>query len=60
MIHQLVLQLAGGGLKSFAVDKARAAAIRDAEDCLTSGAAVSAVLRDRGGLTVWTGTKALA
>ena len=60
MIYQLVLQLAGGGLKSFAVDKECAAAIRDAEDCLSSGEAVSAVLQDRGGLSVWSGTKALA
>lgn len=42
-------------MKSFAVDKDRAAAIRDAEACL-----ISAVLRDRGGLLVWSGTKTLA
>jgi hypothetical protein len=45
---------------SYAVDKECAAAIRDAEDCLSSGEAISAVLRDRGGLSVWSGTKALA
>ena len=52
MIHQLVLQIAGGGLKSFSIE-GRDAAISRAEEALLQGEAASATVRDRGGLQVW-------
>lgn len=57
MIHQLVLQIAGGGLKSFSIE-GREAAISRAEEALLQGEAASAIVRDRGGVQVWPGTKA--
>jgi hypothetical protein len=55
VIHQLVLQIAGGGLRSFSIE-GRDAAILRAEEALLQGEAVSAVVRDRGGVQVWPGT----
>ena len=52
MIHQLVLRIAGGGLKSFSIE-GREAAILRAEEALLQGEAASAVVRDRGGVQVW-------
>jgi hypothetical protein len=54
VIHQLVLQIAGGGLRSFSIE-GRDAAILRAEEALLQGEAVSAVVRDRGGVQVWPG-----
>jgi hypothetical protein len=52
VIHQLVLRIAGGGLKSFSIE-GRDAAILRAEAALLQGEAASAVVRDRGGVQVW-------
>ena len=57
MIHQLVLRIAGGGLKSFSIE-GRDAAILRAEAALLQGEAASAVVRDRGGVQVWPGSSA--
>jgi hypothetical protein len=52
VIHQLVLRIAGGGLKIFSIE-GRDAAILRAEAALLQGEAASAVVRDRGGVQVW-------
>jgi hypothetical protein len=57
VIHQLVLRIAGGGLKSFSIE-GRGAAILRAEEALLQGEAASAVVRDRGGVQVWPATTA--
>ena len=57
MIYQVVLQLTGGGLKVFAVAEAQAAAIQQVKAFLGAESAVSAVVRDKYGKLVWSGSE---
>jgi hypothetical protein len=55
LIYQVVFKMANGGLKSYAVAEGQEVTIQQVKDYLNQPEALSATVRDRNGVAIWSG-----